>query len=163
MRAVIRMLIVGSTLALLLGVGIPASTAGGVPIGPNQAFVGSVNGQFRNASINMACFGPILPGQTGHPMKDQMLEIYSPPPPIVFGPPIKVGNTGAAATTVTAVFIADGKVYGRMRLGAYFTLKAIPTKALLPCAGKGVVRLVPKPWSDGAKVGAVSVSFVGQP
>ena len=163
MRAVTRMLIAGSTLALVLAMGAPASMAGGVPIGPGQAFVGSVNGQFRSATINMACFGPILPGQTGHPMKDQMLEIYSPPPPIVFGPPVKVGNTGAAGTSVTAVVIADGKVYARVRLGQYFKLKAIPTTAVLPCAGKGVVRLVPKPWSEGAKIGAVTVNFVGQP
>jgi hypothetical protein len=163
MRFAKRLLIAGSVLALLLGMGVPASTAGGTPIGPHQAFVGSVNGQFRNATIDMACFGPTLPGQTGHPMKDQMLEIYSPPPPIVFGPPVKVGNTGAAATSVTALVIAGGKVRARMRLGEYFAPKAISTRVLLPCAGTGVVRFLPRPWSEGAKIAALKVSFVGQP
>jgi hypothetical protein len=163
MRAAPKLLVVGSVLGLLLGVGVPASTAGGVPIGANQAFVGSVNGRFRNAAINMACFGPISPGQTGHPMADQTLEIYSPPPPIVFGPPVKVGNTGASATSITAVVTAGGTVYARLRLWDYFAPKAIPTTSWLPCAGLGVVRLVPRPWSKGAKVAAISVSFVGQP
>jgi hypothetical protein len=163
MRVASRLLVVGSILALLLGMGAPASTAGGVAIGPHQAFVGSVNGEFRNATINMACFGPILPGQTGHPMAGQMLEIYSPPPPIVFGPPVKVGNTGAGATSVRAVVTAGGTVYARMRLAEYFTPKAIPTTASLPCAGSGIVRFVPRPWTKGAKVAAISVSFVGQP
>jgi hypothetical protein len=111
----------------------------------------------------MACFGPISPGQTGHPAKDQMLEIYSPPPPIVFGKPIKVGNTGAAATSVTALVIAGGKVLARMKLGEYFVPKAIPTAVLLPCAGSGAVRFVPRPRADGAKIAALSVTFVGQP
>ena len=163
MRARTRILIAGSTLASLLALCLPASPADGSPIGPNQAFVGSVNGRFRNASIDMACFGPISPGQTGHPAKDQMLEIYSPPPPIVFGKPIRVGNTGAAATSVTALVIAGGKVYARMKLGGYFVPKAIPTTVLLPCAGSGAVRFVPRPRGDGAKIAALSVSFVGQP
>lgn len=163
MRARTRVLIAGSTIAFLLGLGVPASPAGGSPIGPNQAFVGSVNGRFRNATIEMACFGPISPGQTGHPAKDQMLEIYSPPPPIVFGKPIRVGNTGAAATWVTALVIAGGKVLARVKLGGYFGPKAIPTRVVLPCAGSGSVRFVPRPRGDGAKIAALSVTFVGQP
>ena len=96
-------------------------------------------------------------------MRDQTLEIYSPLPPIVFGHPIKVGNTGAAATSVVAVIVAHGTIYARMRLGQYFTPKAIPTGAKLPCSSSGVVRFVPRPWSEGAKTAALSVSFVGQP
>jgi hypothetical protein len=40
-------------------------------IGPNQYFSGVVNGHTGHATINMACFGPIRPGQTGHPLAGQ--------------------------------------------------------------------------------------------
>jgi hypothetical protein len=32
---------------------------------PNQQFVGLINGRTQDATINMACFGPIMPGEQG--------------------------------------------------------------------------------------------------
>lgn len=156
---------VGMVLALVLAAGAPAATAGasGALIGPDQAFVGSVDGQFSHATIQMACFGPIQTGQMGHPMAGQMLEVYSPPPPISYQPGVKVGYTGDAGTSIVAMIASSGTSYGRVRLSEYFTQVAIPTTLLLPCGGGGVVRFQPRPTSPSAKHGAVSVTFVGQP
>ncbi len=50
-------------------------------IGPNQYFAASVNGEtgiISPAVIKMACFGPIRPGQMGHPMAGQTVEVFRP-------------------------------------------------------------------------------------
>ena len=139
----------------------PAAEGAGQQIEANQAFVGQVNGSFDRATIKMACFGPIQPGQTGHPMSGQTLEVLSPPPPVVAGP-IHPGYTGASATRIAAVLRGDPSVV-LARFTHYFTGQAIPTAVELPCAGTGVVRFVPNPRSSTSKVASVTVSFLGQP
>jgi hypothetical protein len=138
-----------------------AAEGAGQRIGANEAFVGQVNGSFDRATIKMACFGPIQPGQTGHPMSGQTLEVLSPPPPIVVGP-IHPGYTGASATRIVAVLRGDPPVV-LARFTHYFTGQTIPTNVELPCAGSGVVRFVPKPRSFTSKAAWVTVSFLGQP
>jgi hypothetical protein len=136
------------------------ATTGGA-VGHRQAFVGRVNGSFDSATIDMACFGPATPGQTGHPMPGQVLEVLSPLPPIVFGP-IHPGNTGSSASTIVARL--QGVPHTVLaRSTNYFQTKEIPASAELPCAGTGVVRFVPRPRSATSRVAWVTVSFVGQP
>lgn len=139
----------------------PAVATTGNPVGHDQAFVGRVNGSFDRATIAMACFGPIQPGETGHPMAGQMLEVLSPLPPTAVWP-IHPGNTGRSATRIVAVLRGDPAVI-LARFTNYFQSVAMPTSAELPCAGSGVVRFVPKPRSSTAKAAWVTVSFVGQP
>jgi hypothetical protein len=148
--------------ALVVVLGTASAAAGtGQWIGSNQAFVGRINGSFDRATIDMACFGPIQPGETGHPMSGQTLEVLSPPPPIVVGP-IHPGYTGASATRIVAVLRGDPPVV-LARFRHYFTGQAIPTDVELPCAGTGVVRFVPKPRSSTSKAASVTVSFLAQP
>ena len=64
-----------------------------VPIGPNQSFVGLVNGSRSKAVIEMACFGPSRPGEYGHPLAGQTLEV-SPVGPVAN--PVAWGFTGTA-------------------------------------------------------------------
>jgi hypothetical protein len=136
------------------------ATLGGA-VGHRQAFVGRINGSFDGATIDMACFGPVTPGQTGHPMAGQTLEVLSPLPPIVVGP-IHPGNTGSSATTIVARL--QGAPHTVLaRFTNYFRSKEIPTSADLPCAGTGVVRFVPRPRSATSRAAWVTVSFVGQP
>lgn len=146
---------------VLIAASAPAVATTGGAIGHDQAFVGRVNGSFDSATIAMACFGPIQPGQKGHPMAGQMLDVLSPLPPVVFGP-IHPGRTGASATRIVAVLRGTPKVV-LARFSNYFQSEAIPTSVELPCAGTGVVRFVPKPKSSTAKAARVTVSFVGQP
>jgi hypothetical protein len=145
---------------LLVTTATAGATSGG-PVGHRQAFVGRVNGSFDGATIDMACFGPVTPGQTGHPMPGQILEVLSPLPPIVVGP-IHPGNTGSSATTIVAR-LQDAPHTVLARFTNYFRSKEIPTSAELPCAGTGVVRFVPRPRSATSRAAWVTVSFVGQP
>ena len=147
--------------ALVLATTATAGATTGGPIGHRQAFVGRVNGSFGGATIDMACFGPITPGQTGHPMAGQVLEVLSPLPPIVVGP-IHPGNTGSAATAIVARLKAAPHTV-LARFTNYFQTKEIPTSAELPCAGSGVVRFAPRPRSATSRAAWVTVSFVGQP
>src|SRR5271165_3243871 len=64
-----------------------------VPIGPNQSFVGLVNGSRSNAVIEMACFGPSQPGEYGHPLAGQTLEVN---PVGAVANPVAWGFTGTA-------------------------------------------------------------------
>ena len=146
---------------LVLATTATAGATTGGAVGHRQAFVGRVNGSFDGATIDMACFGPVTPGQTGHPMAGQVLEVLSPLPPIVVGP-IHPGNTGSAATTIVAR-LQDAPHTVLARFTNYFQTKEIPTSAELPCAGTGVVRFVPRPRSATSRAAWVTVSFVGQP
>jgi hypothetical protein len=139
----------------------PAVATTGGAIGSDQAFVGRVNGSFHHATISMACFGPVYPGETAHPRPGQTIEVLSPPPPTAVGP-IHPGDTGSSATRIVAVLRGDPPIV-LARFTEYFQTKAIPTSVQLPCAGAGVVRFVPKSSSSAAKAAWVSVSFAGQP
>lgn len=61
------MLLVFAAAATAMFSGATAAMAQGAPIGPNQFFIGLVNGNHTNALIYMVCPGPSFSGQTGHP------------------------------------------------------------------------------------------------
>jgi hypothetical protein len=153
LASVIAVLVLTST--------VSAGASPGGAVGYRQAFVGRVNGSFDGATIDMACFGPITPGQTGHPMAGQVLQVLSPLPPVVVGP-IHPGNTGSAATSIVAR-LRDAPRTVLARFTNYSQTKEISTSAELPCAGTGVVRFVPRPRSATSRAAWVTVSFVGQP
>src|SRR5258706_15501486 len=88
---------------VLLAAPAPAFADGVVdpaPIGPNQAFIGEVNDQAANATIRMACFGPVHPGQLGHPLANQTVKAL----PVVNPTPQQVGYTGSAAHQLNVGF-----------------------------------------------------------
>jgi hypothetical protein len=156
----------GVRVAPMIVVFVLASTASagassGGAVGHRQAFVGRLNGSFDGATIDMACFGPVTPGQMGHPMAGQVLQVLSPLPPIVVGP-IHPGKTGSSAATIVAR-LQDAPHTVLARSTNYFQTKEIPTSVELPCAGTGVVRFVPRPRSATSRAAWVTVSFVGQP
>ncbi|SHN02020.1 hypothetical protein [Actinacidiphila paucisporea] len=129
-----------------------------VPIGPGQTFVGQVNGVTIGAVIKVACFGPVTPTSTGHPLTGQTVSVQL----IAGTAPAQatVGYTGASAThdlvgfgNATSVTpVTDIKAYG---IGA-----AIPATLNLPCFGTGTVSFVPAPTSPGAQTATVGVSYV---
>jgi hypothetical protein len=133
-----------------------ASTTAGGPIGPNQYFVGQVNGRTLNAAIQMACFGPILPGQTGHPLPGQTVAVTQ------AATTTNVGYTGSAANSIGAIIGGTSSTVVIV-LTAYDTPAAIPTTLTLPCAGTGTVLFQPSPNSSTARAATVPVTFVGQP
>ncbi len=174
-----------ATAATLLLVG-SASAGTVIPpqgkVGPNQYFDGLVNGQAGLSStpvvIRMACFGPLRPGQTGHPMAGQTVEVRR-PVVIVVG---HTGNTGPFGNRIVAFFgpppplpVVSGPTpgspptaTGTVTFMHYGVVKPIPTSLVLPCSGTGNVFFVPMPFTPPTATSTpqpavVPVTYVGQP
>lgn len=151
---------VGFAATLILAVATPAAAAGpvqepsGPPIGPNQAFVGVVNGAIGPSRIAVVCDGPIGPGgATGHPLPGQTVEARSVPEASTPEP----GFTGASGTKVG---VSLGTRAGApIVLGYWQTRVEIPADVLVPCGGSAVVSFVPDPLSPTARRSAVHVRF----
>lgn len=139
---------------LLAGVGA-AQAAIPDTVGPGQQFVGMVNGGNVHVVVRMGCFGPVKPGQTGHPMEGQTLEVAK--AEVIRTP----GYTGSRATAIVARFREDPSP--GVFFSHYGVAKPIPTSLVLPCAGGGVVRFTPQPGSPTAHAARVTVSYEGQP
>lgn len=150
------------TAAVGLAAGSPVGAqAAGAPIGPKQAFSGLVNGAGANAVIEMACFGPTRPGQMGHPLAGQSLEVLR-SAAVAHG-----GFTGRAheiagylafPASATATGVAKAAIFG-----SYGTAAEIPTSVELPCWGSGQAEFTPVMGGRTARSASVSVSFAGQP
>jgi hypothetical protein len=153
--------------AIAAAAAVCAVTAGSVaaqppirPIGPNQAFNGLVNGSSSNAVIRMACFGPTRPGQTGHPLAGQTLEV-------VQSASTTGGFTGQAHQIEADIFLQTptSVVPGtKLAVFDYYNLPAaISTSLELPCWGSGGVVFNPLAGGPMGRPAVVRVSFVGQP
>ena len=140
-------------------------------VGPGQYFTGVINGRNGNTTIpitiRMACFGPIIPGQTGHPMKGQTLAIHQLFPPTTTGG--SLGYTGTDAE-VGVFFNAPPPAAPRVRAAAttpifhrYNRPQPLSTALTLPCGGTGTVWFTPIPVIPPSRSQSVSVQYVGQP
>lgn len=148
-------------LAAVLATAAPASAT---PIGPNQLFVADVNGHVTSpAPIEMGCFGPITPGETGHPLAGQYVAVL----PADTSATNNVGFTGSAGVAVNVAIIynlGDITVVAPVgTLTAYDVKLPIPTTLVLPCAGSGTAAFDPTPTSPTAKSADLTVDFLGQP
>jgi hypothetical protein len=161
-------LVVSLSLAVLVVVcvAVPAAASLRPRVGPNQHFVGLVNnstGTPNPAVIQMACFGPIVPGETGHPFAGQTLVVQRVSPATA-----RAGFTGANATQISVFFNAPPPSptsgSGAVTFTRYGVTLAIPTSVTLPCAGSGDVFFVPLPPSPPTSISfTVPVNFLGQP
>ena len=157
---------VAAPLAALVAVMTLAGTANAVidpaPIGPNSFFTGDVNGASQNGTIKTDCFGPIRPGEQGHPVGNQFVAVIPGPSSTAN---VSVGFTGSAGNEVT-VFLETPTSTGPVSTGLIGTLHdyvvhlAIPTGLLVPCDGSADVVFVPGPPSPTAKSAVVRVSLV---
>ena len=152
---------------------IPTTTAaakGQGKVGPDQVFGATVNGQsgvVTPAVIRMACFGPVGPGRTGHPLPGQSVEVFRPEAIVA-----ATGFTGPAARYIQAFFgapppspVSPGTSPGNDVLTRYGVAQAIPTGLVLPCGGTGTVYFVPLPRTPigPGRIAVVHVAYVGQP
>ncbi len=114
---------------LCLAVGPSATPAGAAtpPIGPNQHYIGLVNGQHTGAVIYVVCPGPA--SRTGPPLALQTVAVRR----VSAGG----GYTGSFAHDLWAQFGRD--MIHVVRFSAYNVAKPIPTSLRLPCQGKGTV------------------------
>jgi hypothetical protein len=155
----VRRILVATTAAVAATLLLVASAgAATVPpqgkVGPNQYFQGLVKGETGIGSpavIQMNCAGPLRPGETGHPLGGQTVEVIR-PPAIVVG---HSGFTGANATSIVAFFGPPPPATGvvppphksTVTFKRYAIEKLIPTSLVLPCSGTGNVYFVPLPMS----------------
>ena len=163
-----RVVVLGAMLvgAVTLGLSGVAAAAPHVRVGPDQTFRALVDGRSGRAApvaIQMACFGPLQPGQTGHPLPGQHVEVLLGPASAAHG-----GFTGANGTSIGAFFgappPAGAPAAGYIDLTRYGVAKVIPTSLVLPCAGSGQVIFVPLPMSPPtSRDVVVAITYVGQP
>ena len=103
-----------------------------VPIGPNQAFVGLVNGSSSKAVIEMACFGPSRPGERGHPLAGQTLEVQ-PVGPVAN--PVAWGGTGDARQITATYAISNTLEVVLAKFSSYYVKAPLSTRLWFPCSG----------------------------
>jgi hypothetical protein len=152
---------------------LPAGAAG--KVGPNQFFTGVINGHNGNTTtpivIMMACFGPVRPGQTGHPMAGQTLAVHELPPSSAGAG--SIGFTGhdseigvffgvVPPVTPTPVSSKPGGTTTPI-FTRYDVPQPLSTSLTLPCGGTSTVNFVPIPVIPPSHAASVPVVFVGQP
>ena len=149
------------TLSLFAGAGGASAATPISKILPDQQFVGLINGTNngtgQNVTVKMACFGPVRPGQTGHPFGGQPVEVAKAEVIATFG------YTGSLGTSIVANFPSTGATPQRLPFTDYGAPQNIPTTWFFPCYGSGTVVFSPQPTSPTAKSFTVTVNFVGQP
>jgi hypothetical protein len=138
-----------------------------VPIGPNEFFSGLVNGSdgiTSTAVISTDCIGPIIQGETGHPLPGQTVEVELAQPPVSSA----AGYTGNASS-ITAFLTWPASSASAPELVAtftsYYVAEAIPVTLTVPCGGSGEVSFVPVPTSTPSTghPATVQVTFLSQP
>ncbi len=151
-----------------LVVTLPAGAA--VRVGPDQYFTGVINGHDGNTvtpiTIDMACFGAAMPGETGHPMAGQTLAVHQ-----LFPPTTSTGSLGftgndaeiGAFINVLPPVTPSGLVTSTPIFKRYDVTKPLPTSLTLPCSGNGTAYFVPIPVVPPSRIASVPVRFVGQP
>lgn len=164
MTARMRALVPTLTALALAGLAAPTASADvAVPVGPNQYFTAAVNPGVASSGtvpqIKVICPGPIVVGETGHPVSGQYVEAYEIYPPITAQSP---GFTGSAAHEIDALFSGPSAAFVNppVVINAYFVQVPIPTTLNLPCGGSGTVSFVPIPTSSTARGYAVAVQYV---
>ena len=146
-----------AALTLLCGAaGLQSAAAAAVPVGPHQFFAGEVNGARTGVVIRVACVGPVVEGQTGHPVAGQTVDVV----PAAASTSAAVGYTGESADHVLVGFGTLSSTVP-LSLSSYGVKAAIPTNIELPCYGPGQVTFVPAPDSATAHAATVAVTYQG--
>ena len=158
MRTRTRLATLSVTATLALGLSATAGHAvtDPLPIGPGITFSGVVNGAETNAVIQVVCPGPITPGETGHPVSGQYLEVVTAP-----ATNADTGYTGTAADSIDAYILTPtGTATGpAVVFNSFYVKEPIPTSIELPCSGTGSTTFVPEPTSPTARSATVTVTF----
>lgn len=158
MRIRNRLAALGITAALALSASATVGHAvtDPLPIEPNVAFSGLVNGAQANAVVKVVCPGPVVIGETGHPAAGQYLEVVTTPVTSTDS-----GFTGSLGHSIDAYLVTPtGAATGPVVVfNSFYVEEPIPTTILLPCSGPGSATFVPEPTSPTARAAVVSVIF----
>ena len=131
-----------------------------VLIGPNQAFAGVVNNSSSNATIEMACFGPSQPGEYGHPLAGQTLEVK------LAGPltsAVPLAFTGTADEIEATYEISNTLEILLAEFSSYYVQAPLSTSLSFPCSGTAVIDFDPVEGGPRARPWKTRVTFVPQP
>jgi hypothetical protein len=128
------------------------------PVGPDEVFTAFVNGRSGESVVNVNCDTSAGGTKSGHPAAGQNVEVLA---GAVRGPvPASIGFTGSAAKEIGAGVGFSESPVPPIHLPVYGRLVEIPTSAVVPCDGAGVVTFVPQPNSLNAVQATVKVTFV---
>jgi hypothetical protein len=162
-----RVHVLAALVVAVVGLSGTAAVAASTPpahprIGPNQVFVGFVNGSSgvqAPATIRVACPGPIMPGEMTHPLANQPLEVNVPASIAT-----NVGKTGRFATQIVAFLgipPAARDAGGLATFTHYGVRKDIPTTLSVPCSGSGFISFLPFPRDPGtSRAFVVPIEYV---
>jgi hypothetical protein len=154
-RALVAMLATAVVLVLPTATGTAVAQKA---IGPNQHFVGLVNGSKANAEVRVVCGGPIYSGRTGPVAGGQSMAVA------------RVANGGGYTGPYHAVYAwfvpasASSTPPTQLKFTAYGVSQSIPTSIQVPCGGSGQVEFSSCPYLAPCAYGwvaeYVTVSFV---
>jgi hypothetical protein len=150
----------GIVLGALVGPLVAGSVAGarsaGRAIGPDQSFVGQVNGETSGASIIVDCPEGLQPAETGPPASGQTIGVRSPSSSTA-----ATGETGTRGRTIVAEFVgSDAAAVSSTVSFSDYGVEALPTRLKLPCLGSGTVVFSPRPTSGSARSETMTVTFI---
>jgi hypothetical protein len=150
--------VVLATLVLSIAAAPAIASAAEPPIflvGPDQYFSGLVNDQSANATIRMACPGPV--GGSGHPVAGQTIGVTRVYPPFP-GPVDTIGYTGTTANSIVARQL-NSAATAAIATFTFYADQALSTKVFLPCGGTGTILFAPAP-NSGGRPASVKVTFI---
>jgi hypothetical protein len=131
----------------------PGAAAAAAPIGPNQIFLGQVNGSSTKVKFDVVCPGA---ANKGHPVGDTVgVEKLQDPIP-GFG---RTGNASAIAAKLEYV-VGTLAVLEPVTKFTTYTTKPVPSSVVTPCSGTGEMIFTPVKGGSGAKSASVPVTFV---
>jgi hypothetical protein len=141
------------TLALAGLAMAPAAAAAATPIGPNQIFLGLVNGSSTTVNFDVVCAGA---ANMGKPVGDKVgVEKLQDPIP-------GFGRTGNASAIKASLEYVVGTLAVREPVAKFttYTTKPVPTSVVTPCSGTGTMVFSPVKGGSGATSASVPVTFV---
>jgi hypothetical protein len=143
---------------LLFGVGV-GSAAAQEPIGPNQYFLGLVNGSNNDPAVYVVCPGPVYAGRTGPVAGGQTMSVAQ----VASG-----GGYTGLFSNVNSWFVPVPATYAanptEVKFTEYGVPQSIPTSIQVPCGGTGQVEFSSCPYLAPCAYGwvpdYVSVRFI---
>ncbi len=162
--------VLAASVSLLMVTALPAAAVAH-KVGADQYFTGVINGTDGNTAnpipLQMACFGPLTPGETGHPLGGQTLAVHQLFPPAGSSSLGETGNDTSIDVFFGAVPPGSAEAVTSRSTTVSFTrydkTKRLPTSLTLPCSGTETVWFVPIPVSPPSQAQAVTVQLDSQP
>jgi hypothetical protein len=131
----------------------PAAAAAATPIGPNQIFLGQVNGSSTKVKFDVVCPGA---ANTGRPVGDTVGVEKLQDPILGFG---RTGNASAIAASLDYKS-GSSTVSEHVAKFTTYTTKPVPTSVVTPCSGTGTMVFSPINGGKGATSASVTVTFI---